>query len=158
MCLNYSLEQMKYLDNNDDDTVQLKELKMIPIENQTELVSTNQMTIFFPNITQKTFIDIDQKFIKLLNDLPTVKIELFDFIEQNYIDRLEEIKELLKKFGIIEKRYDEIYRLLIKPVFENEIIRKTKDSDTLMMYLLYVYEHIYQTGYQYNKDFNMDDF
>ncbi|CAF4224734.1 unnamed protein product, partial [Rotaria sp. Silwood2] len=158
ICLNYSLEQMKYLSYSDDDTIQLKELKMIPIENQTELVSTNEMTIFFPDTTQMNSTEIDRKLIKLLNDLPTVKIELFHYIEQNYIDRLQEIKELLKKFGIIEKCYDEIYRLLIKPVFENEIMWKAKDSETLMMYLLYVYEHIHQRGYPNEKDFDIDNF
>lgn len=156
ICLNYSLDQMKYLDNNnDDDTIHLKELKMIPIENQTELVSTNEMTIFFPH-TPST--KIDQKFLQLLNDLSTVKRELFDYIKQNYNDRLEEIIKLLKKFGLIEKNYDEIYRLLIKPAFENDKIWKAKDDETLMMYLLYVYENIYQIGYQYNEDFNIDDF
>ncbi|CAM4834054.1 unnamed protein product [Rotaria magnacalcarata] len=158
MCVNYCLEQMKYLDNNEDDTIELKELKIIPIENQTKLVSTNEMKIFFPDTKQINFTDVDEKFIRLLNDLPTVKLELFDYIERNHVDRLEEIKELLKKFGIIEKRHGEIYGLLIKPIFENESKWKTKESETLMMYLLYVYENIYQKGYQHNKDFDMDDF
>ncbi|CAF3365211.1 unnamed protein product [Rotaria sp. Silwood2] len=120
LCLHYSLEQMKYLNDIDDDTVQLKELKMIPIENQAELVSTNEMIIFFPDTKQAESTHIDQKFTKLLNDLPTIKTELFHYIKQNYPDRLQEIKELMRKFGIIEKSYDETYRLLIKSVFENE--------------------------------------
>ncbi|CAF3937199.1 unnamed protein product, partial [Rotaria sordida] len=158
LCLNYSLEQMKYLNDIDDDTIQLKELKMIPIENQPELVSPNEMIIFFPDITQTEFRHVDQKLIKLLNDLPTVKVELFHYIEQNYPDRLQDIKELLKKFGIIEKRYDEVYRLSIKPVFENETMWKAKDSEVLIMYLVYVYEHIHQKGYPHENDFDIDDF
>lgn len=159
MCLNYSLEQMKYIDSHDDDdTVQLKDLKMIPIENQAELVSTNEMTIFFPDTTQNILAENDRKFVHLLNDLPTVKIELLNYLEQNHADRFEEIKDLLKKFGIIEKRYDEIYRLVIKPSFQNDNLWKEKDSETLMLYLFYVYENIYQTSYEYNKDFNMDEF
>ncbi|CAF4171402.1 unnamed protein product, partial [Rotaria sordida] len=59
MCFNYCLEQMKYFDNNDDNTIQLQELKMIPIENQTELVSTNEMKIFFPDTKQTNFTEID---------------------------------------------------------------------------------------------------
>lgn len=159
LCLNYSLEQMKYSCDTDDDEIQLKDLKMIPIESQNELVSTNEMKIFFPDTKEKISNDgNEQKLMKFLNDLPTVKIELFNYIEQNYADRLPDIKDLLKKCGIIEKRYDEIYRLAIKPTFETENVWKSKDNETLMMYFLYVYEHIHHKEYPCENGFNIDEF
>ena len=78
---------------------QLKQMKIIPLKNQEQLVSIEQIqegTILFP--LEKTIQY--QKYLRLVyDDLPTLDGSLIDLIEKKYPHRLESIKALLKEMG-----------------------------------------------------------
>jgi hypothetical protein len=108
LCIDYSLQQEREqpgfnLDENNSNEIttmdQLKQMKIIPLKDQSRLVSIeefNQRAILFP-------LDKSTKFDKhlriVLEDLPTIDERLLQYIENKYPRRLESIKSLLKDLG-----------------------------------------------------------
>ena len=78
---------------------QLKQMKIIPLKEQTRLVSIQEFherAILFPLDKSTPY----EKHLKLvLEDLPTLDERLIDYIEKKYPRRLESIKRLLKDLG-----------------------------------------------------------
>jgi hypothetical protein len=108
LCIDYSLQQEREkpgfnIDHDDQNEIttidQLKQMKIIPLREQTRLVSIdefNERTILFPLDKSSQF----DKHLKLvLEDLPTIDERLLEYIENKYPRRLESIKHLLKDLG-----------------------------------------------------------
>lgn len=84
----------------ESDTInRLKQLKIIPLKNQSQLVSVDEFekhTITFPLEKSVKY----EKHLKLvLDDIPTVDEQLLNFIEDKYPRRFDSIKRLLKNLG-----------------------------------------------------------
>lgn len=78
---------------------QLKQMKIIPLKNQTKLVSIQQFAdraILFP-------VDKSANYSKqlriVLEDLPAIDERLIECIENKYPRRLDSIKRLLQDLG-----------------------------------------------------------
>jgi hypothetical protein len=77
----------------------LKQLKIIPLRQQSYLVSINEFdehAIYFP--PQKS-IHFSKHLKLVLDDVPTLDEQLLDFIEDKYPQRVDSIKKLLRKLG-----------------------------------------------------------
>lgn len=97
-------EKPGFNNDGDDDTeittmAELKQLKIIPLRQQSRLVSLDEFenrAILFPP-------DKSIKFAKHLNivfdDLPTIDDRLLDYIEDKYPRRLDSIKLFLTNLG-----------------------------------------------------------
>ncbi|CAF2946901.1 unnamed protein product, partial [Rotaria sp. Silwood2] len=105
LCIDYSLQQEREKpgfniddDNQKEQTTieQLKQMKIIPLKDQTQLVSIDQYqerAILFPLDKSIPY----PKHLKIvLEDLPTIDERLLIYIETKYPRRLESIKRLLK--------------------------------------------------------------
>jgi hypothetical protein len=108
LCIDYSLQQERdkpgfNIDNNEQDQMttidQLKQMKIIPLKQQSKLVSIEEMkerAILFPLDKSVPY----KKHLKLvLEDLPTIDERLMEYIEKKYPRRLESIKHLLEDLG-----------------------------------------------------------
>jgi predicted protein tyrosine phosphatase len=82
-----------------DTITKLKQLKIIPLKQQTHLVSIdefNKHAISFPLDKSIRF----SKHLKLvLDDIPTLDEQLLHFIEDKYPRRFDSIKRLLQRLG-----------------------------------------------------------
>jgi len=153
LCIDYSLQQERerpgfnFDDNEQTETTtmdQLKQMKIIPLKDQTRLVSIeefNQRTILFP-------LDKSIKYEKhlkiILEDLPTIDERLIEYIEKKFPRRLESIKHLLRDLGISESRnVQRIYSNHILPIISNDVQWSTKSDSTLIAYLIFIYKELY---------------
>ncbi|CAF1279749.1 unnamed protein product [Adineta steineri] len=109
LCIDYSFQQERdqpdfnYNDNDQNEITtmdQLKQMKIIPLQQQTRLVSIEEMkdkAIFFPLDKSTEFA----KYLKLVAEgLPTIDERLMEYIEKKYPRRLNSIKDLLKKLDL----------------------------------------------------------
>jgi hypothetical protein len=123
---------------------QLKQMKIIPLKDQTRLVSIeefNQRAILFPIDKSAPY----EKHLKIvLEDLPTIDEKLLEYIEKKYPRRLESIKSLLKDLGISESRnVRRIYSNHIFPILSDDIQWSTKSDSVLIAYLIFIYKELY---------------
>jgi len=123
---------------------QLKQMKIIPLKDQTRLVSIeefNQRAILFPIDKSAPY----EKHLKIvLEDLPTIDEKLLEYIEKKYPRRLESIKSLLKDLGISESRnVRRIYSNHILPILSDDIQWSTKSDSILIAYLIFIYKELY---------------
>ncbi|CAF3697074.1 unnamed protein product [Rotaria sordida] len=148
VCLDYSLQQqreeMNYKERENDTILKLKQLKIIPLKDQSHLVSIDEFdkhTISFPPDKSTPF----SKHLKLvLDDIPTLDEQLLNFIEDKYPRRIDSIKRLLQNLGIT-KAYNirEIYRQHMLPIMSNPTRWSSKSELVLIAYLLCIYEYLY---------------
>ncbi|UJR16805.1 hypothetical protein I4U23_003704 [Adineta vaga] len=153
LCIDYSLQQEREKPSfNLDDTEhnelttidQLKKLKIIPLQEQTRLVSIEEMkerVILFPLDKSTQF----SKYLKLAAEgLPTIDQRLIEYIEKKYPRRLDSIKNLLKSIGISE--FNNVRRIFtnhILPIMSDEMEWKTKSDSVLIAYLILIYKDLY---------------
>ncbi len=90
---------MHYTTREKDTIAKLKQLKIIPIKQQSYLVSVDEFeknTISFPLNKAVRY----SKHLKLvLDDVPTLDEQLLDLIEDKHPRRIDSIKRLLQKLG-----------------------------------------------------------
>ncbi|CAF4848454.1 unnamed protein product [Rotaria sp. Silwood1] len=153
LCIDYSLQQERERPgfNIDDDNQreqttieQLKQMKIIPLKDQTQLVSIEQYqerAIFFPLDKSIPYA----KHLKIvLEDLPTIDERLLDYIEKKYPRRLESIKRLLKDLGISESRNSRrIYSNHMIPIISDISQWSAKSDSVLIAYVIFIYKEIY---------------
>jgi len=103
LCLDYSLrksrEEAHHSEREKEIIAKLKQLKIIPLKQQTQFVSIDQFdkySIAFPLDKKGKY---SQHLRLVLDDRPTLDEQLFNYIEDKYPDQLEAIKRLLKKLG-----------------------------------------------------------
>ncbi|CAF2658198.1 unnamed protein product [Rotaria sp. Silwood2] len=148
VCLDYSLQQqreeMNYKERENDTITKLKQLKIIPLKDQSHLVSVDEFskhTISFPPDKSTQF----SKHLKLiLDDIPILDEQLLNFIEDKYPRRVDSIKRLLLNLGI-SKEYNirEIYRQHILPIMSSPTRWASKSESVLIAYLVCIYEYLY---------------
>ncbi|CAF1258977.1 unnamed protein product [Adineta steineri] len=153
LCIDYSFQQERdqpdfnYNDNDQNEITtmdQLKQMKIIPLQQQTRLVSIEEMkdkAIFFPLDKSTEFA----KYLKLVAEgLPTIDERLMEYIEKKYPRRLNSIKDLLKKLGISEfRQIRRIYANHVLPIMADEMQWKTKSDSVLIAYLIFIYKDLY---------------
>ncbi|CAM4909922.1 unnamed protein product [Rotaria socialis] len=153
LCIDYSLQQQRerpgFNNDQDDDTEQttiaeLKQLKIIPLRQQSQLVSIDEFenrTILFP--PDKT-IKYAKHLKIVLDDLPTIDDRLLYYIEDKYPRRLDSIKALLTTLGLCDARnVRRIYSSHIVPIIRDDSQWSKKPDATLIAYLICIYRELY---------------
>ena len=109
-------------------------MKIFPLKNHRELISLDKInqTVFFPsvNIQLPTLIE---------NDLTIINEELWINLDENSME-IAQIQTLLERLGIKHLTHRAICEQHIFPIFENEQRWKEKSSDTLIAYVVYVFD------------------
>ena len=153
VCLDYSLEQQRkdmhsdvdHDEKREKDTItKLKQLKIIPLRQQPNLVSIDE----FDEHAIKLPLDKSTPYSKhlklVLDDVPTVDEQLLNFIEVEYPKRVDSIAVLLRKLGVSDGRnIRAIYRQHILPIMADPTRWPSKSEATLIAYLLCIYEYVY---------------
>ena len=119
-------------------------MKIIPLKQQTKLVSIEEMkerAILFPLDKSIAY----EKYLKLvLEDLPTIDDKLLEYIEKKYPRRLESIKRLLQDLGISESRnVRRIYSNHIVPIISDDVQWSSKSDSVLIAYVIFIYKLLY---------------
>ncbi|CAF0749457.1 unnamed protein product [Rotaria sordida] len=121
---------------NDEQKVlkHIQSLKIFPLKNYQEFISLNHIKqiIFFPskNIQLPKLIE---------NDLMIINEELWMNLEKNSIEIIQ-IQTLLERLGIQHLTHRAICEQHIYPIFENEYLWKNKSSETLIAYVMYIFD------------------
>jgi hypothetical protein len=77
----------------------LKHMKIIPLKDQSRLVSVNEFDKHGISFPLNKSIPYSKHFRIVLDDIPRLDEQLLNFIEDKYPRRIESIKKLLRKLG-----------------------------------------------------------
>ncbi|CAF3462891.1 unnamed protein product [Rotaria sp. Silwood1] len=112
----------------------IQSLKIFPLKNYQEFISVNYINqiIFFPSNSIQL-----PKLIE--NDLMIINDELWMNLEENSIERIQ-IQTLLERLGIQRLTHRAICEQHIYPIFENDKLWKEKSSETLIAYVMYIFD------------------
>ncbi|CAF1395347.1 unnamed protein product [Rotaria sordida] len=148
VCLDYSLQQQRQEINfkaRESDTInKLKQLKIIPLKDQSQLVSVNEFDKYPISFPWEKSIKYSKHLKLVLDDIPTIDEQLLNFIEDKYPRRLDSIKRLLQNLGINKSHnIREIYLQHMLPVMSDQTHWSLKSESVLIAYLLCIYEYIY---------------
>jgi hypothetical protein len=145
-----------------DTLTKLKQMKIIPLRQTSRLVSISEYDKYAITFPLDKSIAYTKHLKLVLDDVPILDEQLFNFIEDKYPRRVDSIKKLLQKLGetppifftftlfyfycigISEARnIREIYRLHMLPVMSDPSRWSVKSESVLVAYLLCIYHYIY---------------
>ncbi|CAM4781327.1 unnamed protein product [Rotaria magnacalcarata] len=132
-CLYRCLNELSLIDEQ-DVLKHIQSLKIFPLKNHQKFISlhrTNQ-TIFFPskNIQLPKLIE---------HDLMIIDEELWMNLEENSIE-INQIQTLLERLGIQRLSHRAVCEQHIFTIFENDNLWKEKPPETLIAYVMYIFE------------------